>query len=352
MVYVTQPTRTQSDSDALLEITNLNTIFETREGTVRAVNGVTFTTKPNTILGVVGESGCGKTVTAHSILRTIDAMGGRITEGSIMFRKKNGERVDLAALESDGREMREIRGAEIAMIFQEPMTAFSPVYTIGNQIMEAVRLHRKVSKKEAREVAIEMLHKVAIPKPEERVDAYPHQLSGGMRQRAMIAMALACQPRLLIADEPTTALDVTIQAQILELLLELQSELGMSVIIITHDLGVVAELATDVVVMYLGKIVEQGPVREIFNNPRHPYTQALYGSTPRIEGKVSDRLAAIPGTVPSPRNIPAGCSFHPRCSKFVPGLCDQKQPELVEMGNHKVACLLYEGGNENAAGSF
>ncbi|NMB11980.1 MAG: ABC transporter ATP-binding protein [Firmicutes bacterium] len=345
-----QPIHTQGKCGNLLEVSNLRTIFETKEGVVRAVNGVTFAMKPNTILGVVGESGCGKTVMAHSILRTVDAMGGRIVEGSILFQQRSGEVVDIAALEPEGRIVRGIRGSEIAMIFQEPMTAFAPVYTIGRQIMESVRLHRQLSKKEAREIAIEMLRKVSIPKPETRVDSYPHQLSGGMRQRAMIAMALACRPRLLIADEPTTALDVTIQAQILELLVELQKDLGMSIIMITHDLGVIAELATEVIVMYLGVIVEQAPVRDIFYNPKHPYTRALYSSIPRVEGKATGRLHTIPGSVPAPRNMPKGCPFHPRCSEIIPGLCEKKSPALVQVGRHTVACWLYQGGEENAAG--
>lgn len=344
-----QQTHIQDNLDNLLQVSGLKTFFETKEGVVRAVNGVTFSIKPNSILGVVGESGCGKTVMAHSILRTVDAMGGRIVDGDILFRQRSGEIVNIASLESEGRIMRGIRGSEIAMIFQEPMTAFSPVYTIGRQIMEAVELHHGASKQEAREVAIEMLHRVSIPKPEVRVDAYPHQLSGGMRQRAMIAMALACQPRLLIADEPTTALDVTIQAQILDLLVELQTDFGMSIIMITHDLGVIAELATEVAVMYLGSIVEQAPVRDIFNSPKHPYTQALYSSIPRVETKAADRLYTIPGNVPSPRNMPTGCSFHPRCPEHMLGLCDEKQPSLVWIGDHQVACWLYPGGEENAA---
>ncbi len=342
---MTQPIRIHNDPGVILELLNLRTVFETRGGTVRAVNGISFYTRNDTVLGVVGESGCGKTVMAHSILRTVDPMGGKVADGNIFFRRKNGEVVDIASLPSEGRQLRSLRGSEISMIFQEPMTAFSPVYTIGQQIMEVITLHQKIPSRQAKAKAIEMLGRVSIPKPEVRVDAYPHQLSGGMRQRAMIAMALSCQPKLLIADEPTTALDVTIQAQILELMVALQREFEMNIIMITHDLGVIAELATDVVVMYLGSIVEKAPVGEVYSNPKHPYTKALQESIPRVEGSVSKKLATISGSVPSAKNIPPGCPFHPRCREFMQGQCDVHVPTLETLSaDHTVACWLYGGG--------
>src|SRR6266446_72244 len=274
----------------LLSVRNLKTYFAQDEGTVRAVDGVSFDLSPGVTLGVVGESGCGKSVTARSILRIVDRPG-RIVEGEIRFRRPAanggpGEVVDLTKLEPNSAEMRAIRGAEIALIFQEPMSSFSPVHSIGNQIIEAIRLHQPVGRREAREKTIEILRRVGVSTPEQRVD----QLSGGLRQRAMIAMALSCQPTLLIADEPTTALDVTTQTQILELLRQLQQEDGMAIMLITHDLGVVAEMATDVVVMYLGRVVEQGPVDAIFHTPRHPYTRALLRSIPRIRARARERL--------------------------------------------------------------
>ena len=331
----------------LLSVRNLKTYFTQDEGTVRAVDGVSFDLYPGVTLGVVGESGCGKSITARSILRIVDRPG-RIVEGEIHFRRSasNGagaDVVDLAKLEPNGAEMRAIRGAEIALIFQEPMSSFSPVHSIGNQIIEAIRLHQPVGRREAREKTIEILRRVGVSTPEQRVDQLANQLSGGLRQRAMIAMALSCQPTLLIADEPTTALDVTTQTQILELLRQLQQEDGMAIMLITHDLGVVAEMATDVVVMYLGRVVEQGPVDAIFHEPRHPYTRALLRSIPRIRARARERLTPIAGAVPHPYDRPSGCPFHPRCAEFMAGRCDRQAPTLRPVGDrHAVSCFLYE----------
>jgi peptide/nickel transport system ATP-binding protein len=295
----------------------------------------------------VGESGCGKSVTARSILRIVDRPG-RIIEGEIRFRRRptNGaaaEVVDLAKLEPNGAEMRAIRGAEIALIFQEPMSSFSPVHSVGSQIVEAILLHQPVGRREARDKAIEMLRRVGVPSPEQRVDQLSNQLSGGLRQRAMIAMALSCHPTLLIADEPTTALDVTTQTQILELMRRLQHEDGMAIMLITHDLGVVAEMATDVAVMYLGRVVEQAPVDAIFHAPRHPYTRALLRSIPRMRVRSRERLTPIAGAVPHPYDRPTGCPFHPRCESFMAGTCDRRTPSLRPVGDHHaVSCFLYE----------
>ena len=268
---------------------------------------------------------------------------GRIVSGSIRLRRDGDDvGVDLATLTPDGREMRKIRGEDVALIFQEPMTSFSPVHTIGNQIVETVRLHQGVGKREARHRAVEALRLVGVPSPERRVDEYAFQLSGGLRQRAMIALALSCGPRILIADEPTTALDVTTQAQILALLADLQRREGMAIILITHNLGVVAEMCDEVAVMYLGRVVEQGPVDAIFHDPKHPYTRALLRSMPSIEARVRSRLPVIEGSIPHPYNRPAGCPFHPRCPDFMPGRCDQIEPPSVSVGDgHDAACLLY-----------
>jgi peptide/nickel transport system ATP-binding protein len=325
-------------------VRNLKTHFAQDEGLVRAVDGVSFDLHPGTTLGVVGESGCGKSITARSILRIVDRPG-RIVEGEIWFRRDGGAgpAVDLATLPANGPEMRAIRGAEIALIFQEPMSSFSPVHSIGNQIVEAIRLHQPVDAGQARAQAIEMLRRVGVSTPEQRVDQLAHQLSGGLRQRAMIAMALSCQPTLLIADEPTTALDVTTQTQILELMRQLQREDGMAIMLITHDLGVVAEMATDVVVMYLGRVVEQAPVDAIFHAPRHPYTRALLRSIPRIRSRARERLTPIAGSVPHPYDRPAGCPFHPRCAEFMAGRCDRQAPSLRPVApGHAVSCFLYE----------
>jgi peptide/nickel transport system ATP-binding protein len=315
-------------------VENLKTYFYTEDGVVKAVDGVSFEVREGETLGIVGESGSGKSVTSLSIMRLLD-QNGKIVDGKIIFKGRN-------LLELSENEMRKIRGKEIAMIFQEPMVALNPVFTIGDQIMEAIILHQNVSEKEARKMAIDLLRKVGIPEPEKRVDEYPHQLSGGMRQRAMIAMALSCRPSLLIADEPTTALDVTIQAQILELMKELQKEYGMAIILITHDMGVVAEMSDKVAVMYAGKVVEYGDVKTIFTEPKHPYTYALLESIPRIDVE-QERLKSIPGNVPDPLNFPPGCKFHPRCEFFEKGKCDVEEPELEDLdGNHKVRCFFWQ----------
>jgi len=329
----------------ILEVRDLRTYFFPEEGTVRAVDGAHLDVYPRRTLGIVGESGCGKSVTARSILRIVERPG-RIVSGSILLRRDDADAgVDLAQLAPDGREMRRIRGEDIALVFQEPMTSFSPVHTIGSQIVETVRLHQGVGKGQARERAVEALRLVGVPSPERRVDEYAFQLSGGLRQRAMIALALSCSPRILIADEPTTALDVTTQAQILALLGDLQRREGMAIILITHNLGVVAEMCDEVAVMYLGRVVEQGPVDAIFHDPRHPYTRALLRSMPSIKARVRSRLPVIEGSIPHPYNRPPGCPFHPRCPDFMPGRCDQIEPPSIEMGDgHDAACLLY-GGN-------
>lgn len=315
----------------ILEVKNLRTQFQTDEGLITAVDDVSFSLEKGKTLGIVGESGCGKSVSALSILRLIATPPGKIVGGEILYKGK-----DLLKLST--AEMRGIRGNEISMIFQEPMTSLNPVFSIGDQIIEVIRLHQKVSKSTAIEKTIEMLKLVGIPAPEKRVWDYPHQLSGGMRQRVMIAMALSCNPQILVADEPTTALDVTIQAQILELMKKLRGALGMSMILITHDLGVVAETADDVIVMYAGKIVEQGPVREIFKNPKHPYTRGLLDSIPRLNVK-KERLDTIPGIVPSLSQLPKGCRFQTRCQHVMES-CKGAEPELRNAGGegHSIAC--------------
>jgi peptide/nickel transport system ATP-binding protein len=316
-----------TQTDTLLSVENLQTHFYTDRGVVKAVEDVSFTIPRGKTLGVVGESGSGKSVTAMSIMRLI-SHPGRIAGGKITLQTR--DQGPLVLNELSESKMRKVRGARIAMIFQEPMTSLNPVFTVGNQIAEAVRLHQNVSHSEARKRAIEMLDRVRIPSPHSRVDDYPHQFSGGMRQRAMIAMALSCQPDLLIADEPTTALDVTIQAQILELLKELQEDLGMSIMIITHDLGIIAETAHEVVVMYASKVVERAPVEELFADPLHPYTMGLFASRPRPGMKRTDKLTQIEGNVPSPLNFPRGCKFHPRCP-FCQDICRRDEPELREI---------------------
>ncbi len=326
----------------ILSVRGLQTYFFPDEGTVKAVDGASFDLLPRTTLGIVGESGCGKSVTARSILRIVERPG-RIVSGSILLRRDGGE-VDLTQLDPQGREMRQIRGGDIGLVFQEPMTSFSPVHTIGNQIVETIRLHHPLSKLEAQERAIALLRSVGVPKPERRVDEYAFELSGGLRQRAMIAMALSCGPRILIADEPTTALDVTTQAQILDLLRALQEREGMAIILITHNLGVVAEMCDLVVVMYLGRVVEEGPVDSIFHAPRHPYTQALLRSIPSIRSTARTLLPTIAGSIPHPYNRPAGCPFHPRCPDFMPGTCDRAEPALRPVGDGQaVSCFLGEG---------
>jgi len=335
-------------SSLLLEVRNLKTYFTLREGVVRAVDGVSFTVDQGQTVGVVGESGCGKSMTARSIMR-IEPRLGKIIEGEILLHRspsaqgnQRNDVIDLAQLEKTDPTIRRIRGAEMAMIFQEPMASLSPVHTIGFQIMEGILLHQKVTRAEARQLAIETLNLVGMPQPSATIDRYPHQLSGGMRQRAMIAMALACRPSLLIADEPTTALDVTTQAQILTLMRRLQAELGMAILFITHDLGVIAKMTQYVIVMYLGKVVETAEVKELFRDPKHPYTEALMASIPQLGRKQRGRLAVIPGNVPDPFSIPTGCPFHPRCHRAIPGVCDVQEPPVVAMApRHTVRCILY-----------
>jgi len=319
-----------SEPAPLLDVQNLVTSFRTDEGPVRAVDDVSFQLAPGRTLAIVGESGCGKSVTALSVMRLID-QNGQVENGSIQL---EGE--DL--LDLSGKQMRAVRGNRISMIFQEPMTALNPVVTVGKQIVEVFRIHRDLSRSEARQAAIDALRTVRIPDPERRVDEYPFQMSGGMRQRVMIAMALACEPRLLIADEPTTALDVTIQAQILKLMKQLQVERETSILFITHDLGVVAEMADDVVIMYAGKIVERGSVRQIFKEPAHPYTQGLMASIPSLDSQRGEALSTIEGTVPGLRNLPNGCRFHPRCPHAATR-CREDAPEMREVADaHRAAC--------------
>ncbi|MDQ7794702.1 MAG: ABC transporter ATP-binding protein [bacterium] len=321
----------------LLELDKLKTYFYTEEGVVLAVDGVSFHIERGETLGVVGESGCGKSVTALSILRLVPNPPGRIIGGDILF---EGQSI----LRKTEAQMRDLRGNDIAMIFQEPMTSLNPVYTCGEQIAEAIELHQGLRKREALEKAVDMLKLVGIPGPERRVREYPHQLSGGMRQRVMIAMALSCNPKLLMADEPTTALDVTIQAQILELMKDLKQELGMAIMLITHDLGVIAEMAKRVVVMYAGKVVEEADVAGLFRKPLHPYTEGLLSSIPRLN-RPQGRLHVITGQVPNPVNLPPGCRFHPRCP-YTEDICLQREPELVDTGGGRlVSCWVRAGGS-------
>ena len=325
----------------LLAVRDLKTYFFTDEGTVKAVDGASFDVYPGRTLGIVGESGCGKSITAKSILQIVDRPG-RIVEGQVTYSPDATSGEDLLKMEPNGLEIRSIRGGAISMIFQEPMTSFSPVHTFGNQIIEAIRLHTSLDDKEAHELAVDWLNRVGIPSPEQRMSEYPHQFSGGQRQRAMIAMALCTDPRVLIADEPTTALDVTTQAQILDLLQHLQELNDMAIIFITHDLGVIAEIADVVAVMYLGRIVEVGPVNDIFGSPKHPYTKALLSSIPTIYAKSRERLPSISGAIPHPQNRPVGCPFHPRCPSFMSGTCDMGEPVLVSVGaDQQASCFLY-----------
>ncbi len=318
--------------EPILEIRNLRTYFYTDDGVVPAVDGVSFSLAKGGTLGVVGESGCGKSVTALSVMRLVPTPPGRFVDGEIILE-------DIDIVKKTNTEMRTIRGNLVSMIFQEPMTSLNPVFTIGNQIMEAIMLHQRLSRKEAKAKTVEMLRRVGIPSPEQRTREHPHQMSGGMRQRAMIAMALSCHPRLLIADEPTTALDVTIQAQILDLMMRLREELSMAIMLITHDLGLVAEVAERVVVMYAGKIVEGADTLTIFKNPQHPYTQGLLGSIPKLhEDRI--RLQTIEGNVPNPFRLPTGCRFHPRCA-YVKEPCLKEEPALMEVeSGHQVRCWL------------
>jgi peptide/nickel transport system ATP-binding protein len=328
-------------AEPILRVRDLSTYFFADEGVVRAVDGASFDLYAGRTLGIVGESGCGKSVTARSILRIVERPG-RIVGGEILLRRPSGQVVDLVGLPSDGQQMRQIRGGEIGLVFQEPMSSLSAFHTVGVQLIEAIRLHSGLSKKAARDRAIELLALVGIPRPAQRVDAYSFELSGGLRQRVMVALALAAEPHVLIADEPTTALDVTTQAQILELIARLQRERDLAVILITHDMGVIAEMADDVVVMYLGKEVEKGPVDAIFHAPRHPYTQSLLRSIPSVLAEPRARLATISGSIPHPLARPAGCPFHPRCPDAMPGRCDVDTPAEVTIGdNHVTACHLY-----------
>ncbi len=326
----------------LLRIEDLRVSFALAEGTVRAVDGVSFEVPPGEVVGVVGESGCGKSVTIRAVLRLV-SRPGRVDGGRILYRRADDRVIDLAGLPARGAAMRALRGAEIALIPQEPMASFSPVHTVGAQIIEAIRLHDPaISAARAREITVGLFRDVGISMPERRVDAYSWQLSGGLRQRAMIAMALSCRPRLLIADEPTTAIDVTTQAQILALLRALQQRHHTAIIFITHDLGVIARMASRVVVMYLGRVVEQGPVDAIFHRPLHPYTRALLRSIPSLAGATRTKLPVIAGGLPHPFNRPTGCPFHPRCPDAMPR-CSQAMPALTDQGGgQRVACFLYD----------
>jgi peptide/nickel transport system ATP-binding protein len=334
--------------DPVLSVRDLRVHFVLDEGLVRAVDGVSFDVAPGQVVGIVGESGCGKSVTMRAILQIVEPPG-RLVSGRLLFRGE-GEVVDLATLDPRGAAMRAIRGAEIALIPQEPMAAFSPVHTVGDQVIEALTLHQRkwrpagprLSRAEARQMTAELFQDVGISMAGERVDAYAWQLSGGLRQRAMIAMALSCRPRLLIADEPTTAIDVTTQAQILNLLRDLQRRHGTAIVFITHDLGVIAQMAHHVVVMYLGRVMEQGPVDDIFHAPRHPYTRALLRSIPSLLAPAQSLLPTIAGSIPHPLGRPPGCAFHPRCPEAMRGLCDRQTPALrVIEGGQSASCFLY-----------
>jgi len=356
-------------NDVLIEVKDLRVEFDVREGIVKAVDGLTLDIKRGQTVGVIGESGCGKSMTARAILQMIPKPG-KITNGEILYYRRIKDvglselvdTVNITKLDPDGSLIREIRGGEIGMIFQEPMSSLTPVYTtgthigeavslhrltpvlkIGDQMAETIQAHRKVTKQEAREIAIEMLHKVGIPRPDERVDSYPHQLSGGQRQRVMTAVALSCEPAMLIADEPTTALDVSIEAQILDIMRDLQKNVNMAIMFITHNLGVIAEMAEEIVVMYMGKQVEKAKNVKLFYEPAHPYTRALLKSIPKVGKKSRERLASIEGMVPDPFHLPAGCVFHPRCPSFMPGKCDKIVPSWKQVAeDHWASCLLYE----------
>ena len=316
----------------VLEVRNLQTYFNTTSGIVKAVDDVSFSVQKGKTLGIVGESGCGKSITSLSIMRLLPAISGKIVGGEILFKGTN-------LLDLSSEEIRAIRGNEIAMIFQEPMTSLNPAHTIGGQISEAIRLHKKVTEAEAKAQTLELMNVVKIPNPEKRYDQYPHQLSGGMRQRVMIAMALSCEPEILICDEPTTALDVTIQAQILDLIIEMKEKFGTAVMMITHDLGVIAEIADDVIVMYAGKVAERAPVDDLFEKPLHPYTEGLLNSIPKLH-KTHERLQSIRGMMPKPTDLPNGCLFHPRCD-YARDICTKELPEEQYMSGRSVACWRY-----------
>ena len=326
------------EKDNILEVKDLHIDIKMMEGTLTPVRGVNFEIKRGETLGLVGESGCGKSITCKAILAINDKKC--YPHGEIMFRNEDDTEVDILKMDPKGKEIRNIRGKQISMIFQEPMVAFSPMYTIGNQITEATLLHITKDKKKAKEISLDVMRKVGIANVEKRYNQYPHEFSGGMLQRALIAMALVCNPKLLIADEPTTALDVTIQAQILELMKELQKEFNMAILFITHDLGVVARMCDRVAVMYLGKVVETGDSKTIYANPQHPYTRGLMGSVHKIGGRKDERLFSIEGTVPLAMNLPRQCGFYDRCDCRIEGLCDKAEPELVEIEpGHKIACF-------------
>ncbi|MEJ6951171.1 ABC transporter ATP-binding protein [Natronospora cellulosivora (SeqCode)] len=328
----------------LLEVRDLRTYFHDDDYVIKAVDKISFDLNEGETLGVVGESGCGKSITSLSIMNLVPKPKGKIEEGSSIKLYNKDKVTDITSLNYKSKEMRKIRGNEIGMIFQEPMTSLNPVYTVGNQIMEAVQLHLKLDKTEARELAIEMLDKVGISAPSKRVDEYPFELSGGMRQRVMIAMALSCNPRLLIADEPTTALDVTVEAQILDLMKELQEDLGMAIVFITHDLDVIGEVADRVIVMYTGNIVENATVDDIFHNPKHPYTIGLLNSIPKIGMK--KKLVPIEGSVPNLTELPQGCYFAPRCPKAM-DICHKQNPPMFKIDEgHEAKCWLYKGEEE------
>ena len=338
-----------SPAAPLLTIQNLQVQFFLQEGVVRAVEDVNLVLQAGRTLGVIGESGCGKSVTAQSILRIVPSPPGRIVNGRILLgqRKRAADAqapLDLAGVDPTGAEIRAVRGREIAMIFQEPMTSFGPMHTVGNQIEETILLHQPdATRAQARARTVHLLGQMGIPRPDTIANAYPHQMSGGMRQRAMIALAMSCAPSLLIADEPTTALDVTVQAQILELLTQAQTESGMAMLFITHDLGVIAEVADEVAVMYLGRVVEQAPAAALFAQPAHPYTRALLRSIPRIDAAESRRLESIKGSVPDPFRVPPGCAFADRCADFMPGTCDRAMPAMTAIAaDHQVRCFLYD----------
>lgn len=330
------------DAEPVISVRDLETHFFTDEGVVRAVDGVNFDVHPGTTMGIVGESGCGKSITAKSILQIVEAPG-RIVNGEIQYRRQSGEPVNLLDYPANSGRMRAIRGGEISMIFQEPMTSFSSLHTFGNQIDEALKLHTNLSKDERFELAVDWLARVGIPNPSQRMHEYPFRFSGGQLQRAMIAMAMCTNPKVLIADEPTTALDVTTQAQILDLLQRMQEENDMAIVFITHDLGVIAEIADEVTVMYLGKVVESGPVNDFFDAPLHPYSRALLTSIPSMFTGSRERLPSISGSIPHPQNRPSGCAFHPRCQSFINGVCDIREPNLVSVNEEQdVSCFLYE----------
>ena len=330
----------KNQSDILLEIEGLKTYFHTEYGVVRAVDGVDIKFPRGKVVGVVGESGCGKSVTALSIMQLVSQPPGKVEAGTIKYYPDNAKVIDILSLHPRSRNMRELRGKELAMIFQEPMTSLNPIYSIGDQIIEKVQVHYPMSRKEAREYAIDMLDKVGIPDPMQRVDEYPHQMSGGMRQRAMIAIALACDPRFLIADEPTTALDVTVQAQILILMQDLQAEFGTSIMLVTHDLGVVGEMADEVAVMYMGRIVEHADVKSLFYEPRHPYTRGLLRSIPLIGRSGRRWLTPIEGSLPDPYEQLQGCNFAPRCPERI-DICGEQPPWQDMREGHGVRCWLY-----------